>query len=89
MNQQFYEGEELLGEITDSHLVVHRRGHTHEYRLDRITHQFIASHESGSDHNVFFGLHGDPDETTVAVVWADRESAERFRDDVVTALPPR
>ncbi len=89
MNEQFYEGGELIAEITDSHLIVHKREQQYEYRLDSITHQWIATHRSKSEHNVFFGLNGDRHNTTVAVTWADRTSAEQFRNAVLTALPRR
>lgn len=87
MNQQFHEGDELVAEITHSHYIVHKRGDRYEYRLDSITHHWIASHVSGSDHNVFFGRDGDRHKTTVAVTWADREDAENLRSAVLTALP--
>lgn len=29
--ERFYEGDELLAEITDTHLIVHKRGQQYEY----------------------------------------------------------
>jgi len=87
--ERFYEGDELLAEITDTHLIVRKRGQQYEYRLDSLTGAYpIASHESGSDHNVFFKTQR-PYEDTIAVVFADREGAERFRNAVSAAVPRR
>ena len=87
MGQRFHEGGELVAEITDSHYVVHKRGDEYKYKLDTITHQWIASHVSGSEHNVFFARNGDRHDTTVAVTFADREDAKRLRNVVLAALP--
>ena len=58
-------------------------------QLDSLTGAYpIASHESGSDHNVFFKTQR-PYEDTIAVVFADREGAERFRNAVSAAVPRR
>ena len=77
----------MLAEITASHYIVYKSRERYEYKLGSITHHFIASHKSGSDHNVFFGLDGNRNKTTVAVVLAHRESAEALRDAVLAALP--
>src|SRR5215210_6658924 len=89
VNQQFHEDGELVAEITDSQYVVHKRGDKYEYELSRITHQWIASHVSGSDHNVFFAQNGDRHDTTVAVTFTDRRDAENLRNAVLDALPRR
>ncbi len=89
MGQQFHEAGELVAEITNSHYVVHKRGDRYDYRLDSITHQWIASHVSGSEHNVFFAQDGERHKTTVAVTFADMEHAEDLRNAVLAALPQR
>jgi hypothetical protein len=79
VNRQFHEGGELVAEFTDSHYIVRKRGDMYEYRLNSLTHHWIASHVSGSDHNVFFAQDGDRHKTTVAVTFADRQNAEELK----------
>lgn len=85
MNQKFYEGENLLAEISDSVLIVHKGTDGYEYRLDELTGWRIFSHESEPQHVVVFETKRDPGQT-IGVVWTEWTKAEAFRDAVMSAI---
>lgn len=86
VNQKFEENGQVLAEISDTHLIVHKGTQQYEYRLDLLTAaRPVYSHESEPEHIVVFNTN-DTSGQTIGVVWSTRERAEEFQDAVTSAV---
>lgn len=86
MNQKFEGNGQILAEISDTHLIVHKGAQQYEYGLDSLTAALpIYSHESNPEHVVVFETN-DTSGQTIGVVWSTREKAEAFRNAVTSTV---
>lgn len=86
VNQKFEENGQVLANISDTHLIVHKGTQQYEYGLDSLTvARPVYSHETEPKHVVVFNTN-DASGQTIGIVWSTREKAEKFRNAVTSAI---